>query len=209
MVNCKFWAAFCIWKLMWGLSLSWCRIIGFYAFELVLSSFFFLISSEFRQTWNWLLFIHWNSHHQVSKQGSLLFQLWHELRNFLVVENCFSFKSAVIFSEYNKGGPTSHHLSNHAEIHHFYFKALQKFLTGIVFWHSCQQLACDTFTWLNILACTVGLSSCSIILVLCLYTPAHCRLIAVEVLPYFSDYKTHFFSWKMWPKIDLCLIRRG
>ena len=28
-------------------------------------------------------------------------------------------------------------------------------------------------------------------------------------LPYFSDYKTHFFPRKMWPKIDLRLIRRG
>ena len=28
-------------------------------------------------------------------------------------------------------------------------------------------------------------------------------------IPYFSDYKTHFFSRKMWPKIDLRLIRRG
>ena len=31
----------------------------------------------------------------------------------------------------------------------------------------------------------------------------------VQTLPYFSDYKTHFFSRKMWPKIDLRLICRG
>ena len=28
-------------------------------------------------------------------------------------------------------------------------------------------------------------------------------------VPYFSDYKTHFFSRKMRPKIDLCLVRWG
>jgi hypothetical protein len=50
----------------------------------------------------------------------------------LTVENYYSFKSAVILSEYHKGGPTSHHLSNYSEIHHFHFKALQNFLTGIV-----------------------------------------------------------------------------
>lgn len=87
----------------------------------------------------------------------------------MVVANYVFFKSAVILSEYHKGGPTSCHLSNLAEIYHFHFKALQRFLTGIVSWPSCQQLACDTSTWLNILAFAVGISGCSTILVLCLY----------------------------------------
>jgi len=28
-------------------------------------------------------------------------------------------------------------------------------------------------------------------------------------LPYFPAHKTHFFPWKMWPKFDLRLMRRG
>jgi hypothetical protein len=28
-------------------------------------------------------------------------------------------------------------------------------------------------------------------------------------IPYFPAHKTHFFPWKMWPKFDLRLMRRG
>jgi len=28
-------------------------------------------------------------------------------------------------------------------------------------------------------------------------------------LPYFPAHKTHFFSWKMWPKFNLCLMCQG
>jgi hypothetical protein len=28
-------------------------------------------------------------------------------------------------------------------------------------------------------------------------------------LPHFPAYKTHFFTRKMWPKFELCLIHRG
>jgi len=28
-------------------------------------------------------------------------------------------------------------------------------------------------------------------------------------LPYFPAHKTHFFSWKMWPKFVLRLMRQG
>ena len=40
------------------------------------------------------------------------------------------------------------------------------------------------------------------------FPPCVCPYL-LTYLPYFSDYKTHFFPWKMWPKIDLRLIHRG
>jgi len=95
-------------------------------------------------------------------QTRSLLLLWNELHNFLVVGSTFLLNLLSFYLSTKKADPTSHHLSNHAEIHHFHFKALQKFLT-------CQQLACDTSTWLNILAFAVGMSNSSTLLVLCLY----------------------------------------
>jgi len=92
-------------------------------------------------------------------QTRSLLLLWNELHNFLVVGSTFLLNLLSFYPSTIKADPTSHHLSNHAEIHHFHFKALQKFLTGIVFWLSCHQLACDTSTWLNILAFAVRISN--------------------------------------------------
>jgi len=97
-------------------------------------------------------------------QTRTLLLLWNELHNFLFVGCTFLLNLLSFYLSTIKADPTSHHLSNH-----FHFKALQKFLTGIVFWLSCQQLACDTSTWLNILAFAVGTSNSSTLLVMCLY----------------------------------------
>jgi hypothetical protein len=50
------------------------------------------------------------------------------------------------------------------------------------------------------------------------YLQSYCKLITQsscykedqkQLLLYFLAHKTHFFSWKMWPKFDLHLLRRG
>lgn len=97
---------------------------------------------------------------------SLLFQLWYELCNFLVVENTFPLNLPSFYLRSIKVDP---HLIICPTKQKFITFILKKFLTGILFWLLCQQLACDTSTWLNSLAFAVGISSSSTILVLCLY----------------------------------------